>query len=98
MPTYEYECSKCGHFFEEFQSMNDKPLTTCPVCRKRGLQRLIGVGAAVIFKGSGFYETDYKSNSYVKESRKERETDSKSSSSEKSIEKSSKNTTKDSTT
>ena len=77
MPTYEYECKKCGHFFEEFQSMNDRPLRTCPVCRKRGLQRLIGIGAGVIFKGSGFYETDYRSNSYSKEAKKEKEVDSK---------------------
>lgn len=63
MPTYEYECKKCGHSFEEFQSMSDKPLKICPVCKKKGLQRLIGTGSAVIFKGSGFYETDYKSNS-----------------------------------
>lgn len=60
MPTYEYECEGCGHKFEEFQSMTDKPLRKCPKCGKSKLQRLIGSGAGIIFKGSGFYETDYK--------------------------------------
>ncbi len=60
MPTYEYECEACGHSFEEFQSMSDKPLRKCPSCAKMKLQRLIGSGAGIIFKGSGFYETDYK--------------------------------------
>lgn len=60
MPTYEYECEACGHGFEKFQSMTDKTLRKCPVCKKMKLQRLIGAGAGIIFKGSGFYETDYK--------------------------------------
>ncbi len=60
MPTYEYECENCGHAFEEFQAMSDKPLKKCPKCAKLKLQRLIGAGAGIIFKGSGFYETDYK--------------------------------------
>jgi putative FmdB family regulatory protein len=60
MPTYEYECDNCGHTFEEFQAMSDKPLRKCPKCAKMKLQRLIGAGAGIIFKGSGFYETDYK--------------------------------------
>lgn len=60
MPTYEYECQGCGHNFEEFQYMSDKPLKKCPKCAKMKLQRLIGAGAGIIFKGSGFYETDYK--------------------------------------
>ncbi len=60
MPTYEYECENCGHAFEEFQYMSDKPLRKCPKCAKMKLQRLIGAGAGIIFKGSGFYETDYK--------------------------------------
>jgi putative FmdB family regulatory protein len=60
MPTYEYVCPKCHHAFEAFQSMNDALLTTCPQCRKRGLKRLIGGGAGLIFKGTGFYITDYK--------------------------------------
>jgi putative FmdB family regulatory protein len=60
MPTYEYVCSKCGHHFEKFQSMRDEPLKKCPKCSKAALKRLIGGGAGLIFKGSGFYITDYK--------------------------------------
>ena len=60
MPTYEYVCQKCGHEFEQFQSMNDAPLKKCPKCKKTGLKRLIGGGAGLIFKGTGFYITDYK--------------------------------------
>ena len=59
MPTYEYECGKCGNVFEAFQSMNDQPIKKCPKCKGK-VQRLIGKGAGIIFKGSGFYETDYK--------------------------------------
>lgn len=66
MPTYEYKCNACGHRFEQFQSMSDKSLRKCPKCAKSALERLIGVGAGVIFKGSGFYETDYRSDSYKK--------------------------------
>ena len=60
MPTYEYACPKCQHAFEAFQSMKDAPLEKCPKCGKRGVKRLIGGGAGLIFKGSGFYITDYK--------------------------------------
>jgi len=60
MPTYEYVCPKCHNAFEQFQSMNDAPLTKCPKCKKSGLKRLIGGGAGLIFKGTGFYITDYK--------------------------------------
>ena len=60
MPTYEYACQKCGHEFEQFQSMRDEPLKKCPKCRKPSLKRLVGGGAGLIFKGSGFYITDYK--------------------------------------
>jgi putative FmdB family regulatory protein len=60
MPTYEYACPKCGHEFEQFQSMRDEPLTKCPKCKKAGVKRLIGGGAGLIFKGTGFYITDYK--------------------------------------
>ena len=63
MPTYEYECLKCGHRFEEFQSMTAKPLTKCPVCKGK-VKRLIGAGAGFLFKGSGFYSTDYRSSNY----------------------------------
>ena len=66
MPTYEYVCGGCGHEFEEFQSITAKPLRKCPECGKQQLKRLIGTGAGVIFKGSGFYETDYRSDSYKK--------------------------------
>ncbi len=60
MPTYEYACPKCGYAFEQFQSMKDEPLKKCPKCKKTGVKRLIGGGAGLIFKGSGFYITDYK--------------------------------------
>lgn len=66
MPTYEYKCNACGHRFEQFQSMKDKPLKKCPECEKNALERLIGTGAAVLFKGSGFYQTDYRSEGYKK--------------------------------
>jgi len=66
MPTYEYVCSKCGHQFERFQSMRDEPLRKCPKCHKAALKRLIGGGAGLIFKGSGFYITDYKNKGMAK--------------------------------
>ncbi len=59
MPTYEYKCKDCGFLFEKFQKMSDEPLTECPNC-KGTVKRLIGSGAGIIFKGTGFYETDYK--------------------------------------
>jgi putative FmdB family regulatory protein len=66
MPTYDYRCDACGHAFEEFQSMTAAPLKKCPECGKPKLIRLIGTGAGIIFKGGGFYETDYRSESYKK--------------------------------
>jgi len=60
MPTYDYECKACGHTFEELQSFSDAPLAKCPKCKKNKLERLFGGGGAIIFKGSGFYETDYR--------------------------------------
>jgi putative FmdB family regulatory protein len=60
MPTYDYECDNCGHTFEEWQSFKDEALKKCPQCKKPKLRRLFGGGAGIIFKGSGFYETDYR--------------------------------------
>jgi putative FmdB family regulatory protein len=67
MPNYDYLCEKCGHEFEVFQSMNDEKLTVCPQEECGGsVRRLLGTGAGIIFKGGGFYETDYRSESYKK--------------------------------
>ncbi len=62
MPTYEYRCHECGHEFEEFQKMTADPLVVCPSCGKHTLKRVMGTGGGLIFKGSGFYLTDYKKN------------------------------------
>jgi putative FmdB family regulatory protein len=75
MPTYEYNCKFCGEELEEFQTIVAKPLVKCPACNRRGLVRQIGSGAGIIFKGSGFYQTDYKNN---EGSNRESESDSKS--------------------
>ncbi|MDZ4849487.1 MAG: FmdB family zinc ribbon protein [Pirellulaceae bacterium] len=66
MPTYDYECDACDHKFELFQSIMAPVEKTCPKCKKKKLRRLIGTGAAIVFKGSGFYQTDYRSESYKK--------------------------------
>ena len=66
MPTYDYECKSCGHAFELFQQMSDAVKRKCPECGKLTLHRHVGTGAGVLFKGSGFYETDYRSASYKK--------------------------------
>ena len=71
MPTYEYECQKCGHRFELFQMMSEEPKKRCPECRGK-VKRLIGSGAGIIFKGSGFYQTDYRSDSYKKAAKAEK--------------------------
>jgi putative FmdB family regulatory protein len=71
MPTYEYECGACGHRFEKFQSMNDKPVKKCPECGKAKSGRVISGGAGVLFKGSGFYQTDYRSKSYKEAAKKD---------------------------
>jgi putative FmdB family regulatory protein len=70
MPTYEYECTACGHSFERFQSMSAAPLKRCPKCRRR-VRRVLGTGAGIIFKGSGFYATDYRSSTYSREAKKD---------------------------
>jgi putative FmdB family regulatory protein len=72
MPTYEYICGNCGYEFEQFQSITARPLRKCPECGKANLKRLIGCGSGVIFKGSGFYETDYRSESYTKAEKSEK--------------------------
>jgi putative FmdB family regulatory protein len=80
MPTYSYMCEDCGYEFEQFQSINARPLRKCPNCSKRGLKRLIGAGAGIIFRGSGFYETDYRSESYKKAAEKEKSSTGKDTS------------------
>lgn len=77
MPTYEYRCTACRHEFEEFQSMTAKALKKCPRCGKNALERLIGTGAALVFKGSGFYQTDYRSESYKKAASSDKPTEAK---------------------
>lgn len=64
MPTYDYVCVKCRHEFEHFQGIKDEPLKRCPKCAKTGVKRQIGGGAGLLFKGSGFYITDYRSEGY----------------------------------
>lgn len=66
MPTYDYQCRKCDHAWEMFQSITAKPVRKCPECGKLAARRVIGPGAGIIFKGSGFYQTDYRSESYKK--------------------------------
>jgi putative FmdB family regulatory protein len=73
MPTYEYRCDACEHNFDEFQSFSEAPLKKCPKCGKPKLRRVFGPGAAVIFKGSGFYQTDYRSESYKTAAKAEQE-------------------------
>lgn len=77
MPVYEYECQKCGYTFERTQSIQAKPLQRCPRCRGK-VRRLISSGIQVLFKGNGFYCTDYRSESYKREAKKEREAASRS--------------------
>jgi putative FmdB family regulatory protein len=71
MPTYDYKCDACEHAFELFQSITEPVKKKCPQCGKPKLRRLFGTGAAVMFKGSGFYQTDYRSDSYKKAAKKE---------------------------
>ena len=104
MPTYEYRCEQCDHEFEEFQSITAKPIRQCPQCGKNKVKRLIGKGAGVIFKGSGFYETDYRSDAYSQAAKADKEassattdTKTKSDTKESSNESSSSKTTETST-
>jgi putative FmdB family regulatory protein len=84
MPTYDYECDACGHTFDVFQSISEPKKRKCPECKKPKLRRLFGAGAAVVFKGSGFYQTDYRSESYKQKAAAEKQASEGSSSSEKS--------------
>lgn len=72
MPTYEYECDACGHKFEKFQGITASAIRKCPKCGRLKVRRLIGTGAGIIFKGSGFYQTDYRSESYRKAAEKDK--------------------------
>ncbi|RIK82277.1 MAG: FmdB family transcriptional regulator [Planctomycetota bacterium] len=76
MPTYDYECDACGHEFELFQGITEPVKRKCPDCGKPKLRRLFGTGAAIVFKGSGFYQTDYRSESYKKAAEKEKKSSS----------------------
>ena len=77
MPTYDYQCNNCGHTFEKLQPMSAKVLKKCPECKKMKLVRLIGAGSGVIFKGSGFYETDYKRKDEKKKKEPKKDTKKK---------------------
>lgn len=80
MPTYDYVCTKCDHQWELFQAMKDNPVRKCPSCGKLKAKRMIGPGAGIIFKGSGFYETDYRSSSYKKDAAADKKAQSSSES------------------
>ena len=84
MPTYDYECDACGHKQEVFQNISEPLLEKCPKCKKKKFRRLFGAGAAVIFKGSGFYTTDYRGDSYNKAAQADKPAESTSSSSDSS--------------
>jgi putative FmdB family regulatory protein len=99
MPTYDYECDACGHEFELFQPISESVKRKCPECGKLKLRRLFGTGAAVVFKGSGFYQTDYRSESYKSGAEKEKKSSEKAESNGADTKKSGKSdsSTKDST-
>jgi putative FmdB family regulatory protein len=86
MPTYDYECDHCGHTFELFQGINEAHKKKCPECKKMKLRRLFGTGAALLFKGSGFYETDYRSDSYKADAKKAKKSEASSNSESKGTE------------
>ena len=94
MPTYDYECKACGHRFETFQGIKDATLKKCPKCGKLKLNRLIGAGAGFLFKGSGFYITDYRSSSYKEKAKSESKPAESSKAESKSAESSSKSESK----
>lgn len=98
MPTYDYVCDGCEHEFELFQSISEPVKRKCPECGKQKLRRLFGIGAAVMFKGSGFYETDYRSDSYKKAAEKDKSSSEGSSKAEKSSSSESKSETKSAST
>ena len=77
MPTYDYQCDACGHEFELFQSISAAVKRKCPECNRLKLRRLFGTGGAVVFKGSGFYQTEYRSDSYKKAAEKEKKSTEK---------------------
>lgn len=87
MPTYDYVCDACQHEFELFQSIKENAKRKCPKCGKLKLRRLFGTGAAIVFKGSGFYQTDHRSESYRKGAEADKKARSESTSSSKSSEK-----------
>jgi len=82
MPTYDYECDSCGHTAEHFQAITAEPLKKCPECKKPKYRRLFGAGAALVFKGSGFYQTDYRSDGYKKAAAADKPAESSGPSSE----------------
>jgi putative FmdB family regulatory protein len=73
MPTYEYECPSCEATFERFQPITAKPIRTCPACGGRRVRRLLGTGGGILFRGSGFYQTDYRSAEYQRQAKAETE-------------------------
>jgi putative FmdB family regulatory protein len=79
VPTYEYKCEACGHAFENFQPMSADPIKKCPVCGKNKVKRLIGAGAGLIFKGSGFYITDYREQGYTDKAKADKPPETKES-------------------
>jgi len=89
MPTYDYVCDACQHKFELFQGIKENPKKKCPECGKSKLRRLFGTGAAIVFKGSGFYQTDYRSDSYKKQAAADKPAEAKSSDAKSSDSKSS---------
>jgi len=81
MPTYEYECKKCGYRFEKFQKMTEPPVEVCPECKEKKVKRLISAGSGVIYKGPGFYTTEYRSEEYKRKANEEKHAITSSSSS-----------------